>query len=87
MRYRQNERKDLETRARLYGPELIYGEYKYESDDNGTAETIRYWSTILTEEVQSSIESDIVNSTHCTDKDSKLHAPANDFPETVYVIV
>jgi hypothetical protein len=37
------------------------------------------------EDVQSSIESDIVNSTHCTDKDSKL--PANDFPETVDVIV
>jgi hypothetical protein len=40
---------------------------------------------ILTEEVQSSIESDTVNSTHCTDKDSKL--PANDFPKTVDVIV
>ncbi len=85
MRYRQNKRKDLETGARLYGREPIYGEYKYESDDNGTVEMIRYWSTILTEDVQSSIESDIVNSTHCTDKDSKL--PANDFPETVDVIV
>jgi hypothetical protein len=82
----------LETGPRSYGPEPIFGEYKYESDDNGTVETIRYWSTILTEEVQSSIESDIVNSTHCTNKDSKLpdkdlKLPANDFPETVDVVV
>jgi hypothetical protein len=87
MRYRQNERKDLESGPRLYGPEPIFGEYKYESDDNGAVETIRHWSTILTEEVQSSIESDIVNgnSTLTNKNDSKL--PANEFPETVEVVV
>jgi hypothetical protein len=87
MRYPQNEQKDLESGPRLYGPEPIFEEYKYESDDNGAVEMIRHWSTILTKEVQSSIESDIVNqnSTLTNKKDSKL--PANEFPETVEVVV
>jgi hypothetical protein len=37
-----NEWNDLESGPRLYRPELIFGEYKDESDDNWTVETIWY---------------------------------------------
>jgi hypothetical protein len=76
MRYRQKEWNDLESGQRLYGPEPIFGEYKDESDDNWTVETIRYvfWQ-YLQKRSKSSVESDIMNeNSTLANKESKLPA-------------
>ena len=84
MQYRQNERKELETGPRSFGPEPIFGEYKYEADDDGSqVETVRHWSTNLNEELQSAIEIDVLN--RAAGNESKT--PAMDFPETVEIVV
>jgi hypothetical protein len=59
MRYRENEKKALETGPR-FGTEPIFGKYDDENE-NGEAEECLFWSTQLSEELQYAVESDVMN--------------------------
>jgi hypothetical protein len=54
----------------------MFGEYKYNEGDNGAqVKTVRYCSMNLSKEVQSAVESNLVNQNAAqVDKDSKMPA-------------
>lgn len=86
--YSPKEKKKLESGPQSFGPEPMFGEYKYDKGDDGAQlETDGYWSTNLSEEVQSAVESDLVNQNAAqADKDSKMPAQM-EYPETVDLVV
>jgi hypothetical protein len=74
MTYRPSDIKKLE--GSQTGPEPMFGMFKNESE-NGDIENCKHWSTLLSEELSSAVENDVMNT-----KDE-----ASSFPEEVGVVI